>query len=450
MFVLQFQSGTMEYWDVTVDPPVKESADLVGLQFGFDVNLAAAAVAIDGPLPDDVKKRVTELLTYLGPGAFTIQQLFMDLQNAVLSQYDPAVTVFPFTMSPSARAAFPQYLAQYMAQLQSAGGNILGYAVTVSDTADLPATFPPTSLEFVTNQYQGGPDGTTLDPDLDTINYLMMTGGQGFPGNLLPWWGDFVVPGDDNNGWYGTMAMANDLFIQQFLLPRLAPLVLQYWTFSHNDGSLLPDYSVQSGTFTPQALGGTWSSGTQSGTSHRTNTFSNDDIAYTMTITATLAVLPGTNTIQIIRNTDFDILYTHWYGAENNALKSQFQVWYNVPLTITIELLGIMNGQLQVNVTSTTRQKNPNTNYSDPYGWDITQTAGSTSIWNSIVDDMDTAINTMVGLAMPTALLPGVATTIQENLNFAPFVFPGGAQLFMANPEFTDAGDLLLGLQYEA
>jgi hypothetical protein len=352
-------------------------------------------------------------------------------------------------MPPAATAALPTYLTTYMAQLKSAGGNTLGYAITVSDTADLPATFPPTSLEFVTNQYKGGADGKILNPDLDTIHYLMMIGGAKFPGNPRPWWGNFVVPGDDANGWYGTIAMANDLFVKQFLLPRLGALVLKYWKFKDTDGSVSPDYTVETGTFTSTALGGSWASGVQSGKSHRTNTFSNDDVAYSMSITADLAVTPGAATIVITRNTDFDIHYTHWYGAEGGAAKSEFQVWYNVPLTITVKLLGAVDGRLQVSASSVTRQPDPNVNYGDPYGWDIVRTEGSYSIWGSISSDLDEVIDTMVNLAMPTALLTDIEDAIKDDLNLKPFVFPGSAQLFMANPEFNAAGDLLLGLQYK-
>lgn len=437
-FILQFESGTMDYWDLSVAPPQNSRCDVGGLQFGFDVDLGVARVQQDQTLPDDVKKRVTELLTYLGPGAFSIQHLFMDFENAVLSQYNPTVTVFPATMPPAATAVFPVYMATYMRQLRAVGGNILGYAITVSEDADLPATFPPTSLVCVTNQYRGGPDGEDRDPDLDTINYLMMTGGARLPANLRPYWGNFVVPADDADGLCGKVAMAKQLFVQQFLLPRLAPLVLTCWTFKDNSSSLDPNYTVDTGGFAPTPLGGSWSSGVRSGTSRHGGA----EAKYTMSIRVDCAVTPGLNSVVITRTTDFDIQYTNWLGTD-------FRTWYNIPLTITIELIGVSDGRLQVSVSSATREPAPEAVYAEPYGWDIVRTAGSYSIWALVSADMDRTIDSMVRLAMPTALLPDIKDTIENCLNLDPFVFPGSAQLFMKDAAFSAAGDLLLGVQYK-
>jgi hypothetical protein len=448
-FVLHFSDGTLDYVDNTVKPTVEGSCDIGGLQFGFEVNLSRAAVAQDASLPDDVKKRVDELLGSLGSGAFSIQQVFMDLQNAALDQYDRSTTVFPTAMPKAAVNVLPGYVAQYLAQLAEAGGDVLGYAITVGHGVDMPATFPPTELRFATNQYQGGDDGKTLTPDLDTLNYRLITKDGAFPVNPQPWWGNFVVPGDIQSGWYGTLALSSRLFIRDFLLPRLAPIVLGYLTFSDRDGSIDPDYQAQTGTFTPTQYGGFWESGTYSARSHRTNTFSNDDVDYSMRVSVQLSVLPGTNTIAISRETHFDIHYTHWYGVDGHAASSDYHVWYQVPLNVTIKLIGAQDGKLQVSATATTREPDPNVQYGDPYGWDIVDQAGSYSGWGSISDDMDAAIAAMVSVAAPEALLPGVGKSITDDLNLKPFVFPGSSQLFLANPVFNGEGDLLLGLQYK-
>lgn len=445
-FILSFSSGTMDYVDLMHPTAPPQTCDITGLQFGFDVDLGLAAVSTD-QTPPAVASGIATAVGSLPAGSFTIQQLFMDFENAVLSQYDPAVTVFPATMPVAATAAFPDYMVQYLAMVKAGDGHILGYAVTVDQAADPPATFPPTSLDFVTDQYQAG-DGTTLNPDLDTICYLTMTGGQALPTNLRSWWGNFVVPGDDANGWYGTIAVAKQLFVDQFLLPRLGPLVLGYWTLSDQSGTVDLGYANATGTFTPTALGGTWRSGPLSSKSHRTNTFSNDDAMYAFTFAVDLAVVPGTNQIVITRTVDFDIDFVHWYGLDGHAASSEFHVWYDVPLTVTIELAGVVDGKLQVSATSATRE--PSGIYGDPYGWDITQTSGSYSIFSSVSDTMDSVINNAVAVAIPEALLPNIETAIAADLNLHPFVFPGGAQLFMANSVFNASGDLLLGLQYKS
>ena len=453
-FILSFKSGTLDYWDIDQDPPVKKQADITGLQYGFDVDLNRSDVQDNQNLPAPVKQRVLDLLSNLGQGAFTVQQLFMDFENATLSQYDPSATIFPSNFPDSAATAFSDYLRTYLKGLSGAGGNILGYAIRVHNPGgkdDPVATFPPTDLQFATNRYtpSQSPGPNDWRPDLDTIDYQMMTGGGTFPTNLPVWSGNFVVPADDASGWYGAIAMAQQLFVQQFLLPRLSPLVTQYWRLKDRSGSLDINYDTATGALISHGLGGAWNSGQTSGHSHQTNTWSNDDAYYNMTFDVQVNITPGSNQIVIQRNTNFDIEFVHWYGVEGGAAKSRFKVWYAVPLTITVTLQGVQDGNLVVAVASQTTQPDPNIGYGDPYGWLITQTDGDSSIWQSVSKTMDAMINSAVNAAMPEALLPGITQVITKDLNLSPFVFPGGAQLFMANPMFNNEGDLLLGLQYK-
>jgi hypothetical protein len=201
-FVLSFKSGTLDYWDIEQDPPVKKQADIAGLQYGFDVDLNWSDVQDNQALPPDVKQRVLDLLSNLGQGAFTAEQLFMDFENATLSQYDPSATIFPPSFPDSAATEFSNYLRTYLKGLSDAGGNILGYAIRVHNPGgqnDPVATFPPTDLQFATNRYtpSQSPGPNDWQPDLDTINYQMMTGGGTFPSNLPVWSGNFVVPSGD-------------------------------------------------------------------------------------------------------------------------------------------------------------------------------------------------------------------------------------------------------------
>jgi hypothetical protein len=442
IFTVTFASGTMDY-----DTPTgKSTCDIAGLRFGIAVDLGKAQVAVKdyAELPDDVRQRIGALK----PGAFTVEQLFMNLQAADAAHYDPAATFFPPAMPTAAVDQFPTYMTQYLGDVANAGGQVLGYAVEVPNANDPIATFPPTGLKLVTNQYQAGPD---RDPEIDTVNYLMMTGGKAFPAELKPWWGNFVVPSDGKDDtWYGTIAMAKELFIDKFLLRRLYPLLCGYWMLENVSGTLDIKYVPSVSTFYPTTLGGTFSTVPFHSRSHRTNTWSNDDVDYTFSWDVNLNLVPGTNTVVITRVVNFDIDYTHWYGIDGHALTSKFRVWYNVPLTVTITFLGVIDGKLQVKVATSTRGPAPNTVYGDPYGWDIVKTEGSYSIWLDVVNTLNQVINNAVSAAMPAALASGVEAAITDNLNLTPFVFPGGNQLNMINPVFNDEGDLLLGLSYKS
>jgi hypothetical protein len=315
-FTVRFESGVMDYRDLTSDSSDVLQADISGLRISFLVDLAKAGVSDLAAVPAVVRDRADELAKSF-QGAFTIEQLFLDLTNADLAAYDPADTVFPKDMPSSAVAMFPIYLATYLEEIRKADGHVLGYAVTVPDWTDPTPSFPPRSIDFVTNEYRDGVDKTG-NRDLDSIQYLMMTGTAKLPPNLAPWWGDFIQPTDSHdNAHFGAIAMAKELFVDGYLLPRLAPLVCGCWTIRDTDDSLdVARSSVTWGDFVPTPDGGSFSYGPVSSRSHQTNTFSNDDMDYTFTWNVTLKYVPGTATVRIERAVDFRLKYTHWYGVE--------------------------------------------------------------------------------------------------------------------------------------
>lgn len=445
-FILQFASGTMQYVDEGGIAPKQLECKIDGLVFGFDVNLSYQDVEDNPDLPPDVRAAVSSLLQYKDGGAFTIQHLFMELENAAVEQYDPALTVWSPDMPQAARDQFPRYLGSYLTALTQVGGNTLGYAIAVDTTADSPATFPATSLRYRTNQYQNGAAG---DATLDCVLYLMMTDGEDFPKTFQPWWGDLTVPDDRTTGWNGTMAVAERKFVPGFLLPSIAPLLTSFWKL--RDGSGLDAvYDLSSGSFTPTALGGHFDSGQQTGISRQNNPVSVDTAKYLMQVVADVGVSPGKNLIVITRTTTFQIDFRHWYGFENASAKSEYRVKYVIPVTYVITLSGAMDGTLQVGVDVETKPRPTNVLSSDPYFWYITESEGSTSIWSTVSDRMTDEIDRMAALALSAAIPPGLTDALKQQLNLNPFVFPGSGQLFLGNLLFDYAGDLLVGLQYKS
>jgi len=446
-FILKFTSGTMDYVETGGIAPKQEQCKIDGLTFGFLVNLSYQDVEDDPTLPQQVRDAVSTLLQYKAGGAFTIQHLFMELQNAAIDKYDPSVTVWSPDMPPAAIAQFPNYLGSYLALLSQAGGDSLGYAITVDQSEDSPATFPPTSLRYMTNRYQ---DGGAGNAQLDCLLYLMMTDNEDFPKSIQPWWGNLVVPSDKAAGWAGTMAVANRKFVREFLLSRTAPAATEYWRLKNRDGGLDIDYDAAQGTFVPNEMGGHFDSGRQTSRSHQTNSVSNDDVDYAMQVTVDLQVSPGKNLVVIARKTDFDIHFTHWYGLEGHALTSEYHCWYSVPVTYVIDIEGAANGAVQVNVQAQTKPKPTNVVSGDPYPQYFVRAEGSTSTWSAVSDRMDRTITNMVNMAVNEAIPPGLAAAVKDALNLNPFVFPGSNQLFLKDSIFDLAGDILFGLQYNS
>jgi hypothetical protein len=121
-----------------------------------------------------------------------------------------------------------------------------------------------------------------------------------------------------------------------------------------------------------------------------------------------------------------------------------------VPVTYTVTLLGVSDGALQVSVVQSIPPQPPNTVYDTDYGWLVTSTSGSYSMWASVNDTFDEVLRNGIAACIPDAIPPGMTDALQQSLNLMPFVFPGGSQLFMKNPVFSQAGDLTVGLSYKA
>ncbi|WP_330854295.1 hypothetical protein [Lentzea sp.] len=447
VFTVEFGDCTMDYYEIAKGKPVFRTCRIDGVKIGFEVDLAKAGVPADryDRLSADLRERIAPLPR----DAFTIEQLFLDLENADLARYDRAATTFPEKMTASAIAAFPLYLATYLEIVRAAGGHVLGYTVMMPEWTDPVASFPPSSLDFVTNRYTPAPSAPG-DAGLDSVQYLMMTGNAPLPGNLRPWWGNFVTPGDGvGNTRYGTIAMSRRLFVDGYLLPRLSGLLCAHSVPGNNDDGLEMVGSAGSGTFTPDATGGSWSSGQLKGYSHKTNSVSNDHVELTCLWDASLAFTPGGNTVVIKRKLAFTVDYTHWYGVEGHAVKTNFWVDYHVPQTLTMTLAGADDGALQVNVVDETPQPDPTELYDMPYGWCIADSGGDQSIWAGVEETLEKTVNTIVESLIDRQLKDEVEKDVQNLVDLVPFVYPGGAQLFLVDPVFNNAGDLLFGVSHK-
>jgi len=430
-FILSFSKGTMDYKDLVSSKSMQVNID--GLQVGFDVDLSYEDLENNQTVPDDVKKQVEKLINYFGAGAVTIQQLLMDFQNAVLSQYDPTVTKFPTTMDSSAKAMFALYLQTYIFTLQQTGGNILGYAIKIDNPGSHPdpvATFPPTSLHFITNQYE---PPSEMTKDLDTLNYLLMTNGNTFPRIDKNYWGNYIVPEDDIKGCYGTMAISKKLFFQDYLLPKISTFVNKYWTFSTDPKSLDPKWEEKSGNFDEE---GTFRSENSSAHTEEKS----DEAFFNLSVFTTASYCPTKNEIIIERETMFDIEVKH------HSLKtSRFKCWYKVPLTITISLNGINEGKLEVSVLAVTEPNPDPSIVSDmPMWWLVEKTEGELGIGTQKVELL---LDNFCKKSVDTSLLNGIVDEISNSLHFNTFVFPFGSQLYMSDPIFNNEGDLLIGLK---
>ncbi len=445
-FLISFKTGTMDYTDLQATPPGPQTADISGLVIAYEVDLNVQDVLNAKNLPPAVSKDVAARISNVTAGSFTIKQVLMDVSQAALSAPDPGDTVYPAAFTAAAKAALQAYMASYVAEVSQAGGTTLGYAVTVQNpngANDPVASFPPTSLELLVNPYQPVA-GDPPTPAFDCLTFAMMSNGAAMPAKLGPW-ANFVRPGDGLLGILGVMGVRGGLF-RDFLCKTLSPVVCAYSSLYDRTDSLNVGVSAATGAFTPTALGGTCTGGPF--TSH--NEYGSDNADYGLGVTIDMAVTPGSNSIKIVYTLDFSVALTHFYLWRHSVSAPDYSVSFSIPVTYDIALLGVSDGALVVNVTKSIPPAPPNVISRYNYFWLISSETGSYPWTNAGVQAFDKAISDSIDGVMPGLLPKNLEGAIAKALTLTPFVFPGGAQIYLKNPTFSTQGDLLAGLSLQA
>ena len=182
----------------------------------FSVDLALASVTLDS-LPANVQQVVSQSVDNLGPDMFTIQQLYLDLNNAAFDNFQNKIEHMPAM----AITLMSGIMKAYLAELQSNGGIIFGYVTQSTAASPSPPTFMPTALDFCVTPWTDPATGQHSSPGLDTLNYLVMTGNNPLPPDPPLGFGFNWV---DDDTVQGTMAVRRGL-IFDFLIPQLNPIL---------------------------------------------------------------------------------------------------------------------------------------------------------------------------------------------------------------------------------
>lgn len=184
---------------------------------GFFVKLAMQDVA-KSDLPDDLKRK----LQNVDENMFSIQQLYMDLNTAALASSEsikmPSVT----------KSAMADMVKGYLIQQQTQNKPLFGVTVKFKDKTVPPPTLTPTYVNFCVTPYHDA-DGKTTNPNLDTLNYLVMTNHNQPPNAYPP--DSFPFNWVDDVNTHGALAIkgkaAADFIVQQLnpILKGLCPVV---------------------------------------------------------------------------------------------------------------------------------------------------------------------------------------------------------------------------------
>lgn len=185
-------------------------------------------------LPENVRK---QLLNYNTNTMFSVQQLYLDLNNAGL-QSMPAISGIPST-SKVYIVLQADFINTYWQSMQQAGKFILGYAVHTNSQPTARTSLQPTSLNFMTVPHYDADGNISTNHKLYTLNYLMDTNNRKLTvGGPLTWnW----VKSDEANSYHGAMAVRREVFAD-YLISAMSPYL------SHI--ALTPTTSINLGAFT--------------------------------------------------------------------------------------------------------------------------------------------------------------------------------------------------------
>lgn len=93
--------------------------------FSANVSLNAKPIDPNSPVPPAVQQRINQLEQSFGPGAFSVQQLFLELDTAIL-EATPSIVGIPVGW-PVWNLITSVFLGAYFKQMQQSGQPVLGY-----------------------------------------------------------------------------------------------------------------------------------------------------------------------------------------------------------------------------------------------------------------------------------------------------------------------------------
>lgn len=186
--------------------------------FTYQVDMNFDAADPNDPfsgLPQNVQN---QLKNYNTNTMFSVQQLYLDLNNAGL-QSMPTISGVP-TTSKVYTVLQSDFIATYWQSLQKSGQFVLGYAVHANSQPTSHASLQPTSLNFMTVPHYNDDGSISTDHKLYTLNYLMDTNNRALSvGAPFNWnW----VKTDEANSYHGAMAVRREVFAN-FLMSAIAP-----------------------------------------------------------------------------------------------------------------------------------------------------------------------------------------------------------------------------------
>lgn len=417
--------------------------------FSFKVTLALQPAALD-KLPPDIRKRVEEYVKNLGPDMFSIQQLYMDLNTAVFDRYEN-ITGVPTSVT----GTLSTIIHLYLKNQQDEGKVLFGVSARLSESVKNKPSFAPTDLNFCITPYLDA-KGNRSNPGLDTLNYLVMTGGRplpAYPPKSFPF--DWVS--DPNI--QGAVAVRSELvvplLVKEFnpLLTLLCPALKVDANLKAKNFQLIANpASREFNAVTPSSANNyqvaTFSystSGQDSGqgyialqtvlasASYKMDAgiyFSNQQLLLKGSITSSADIQIITASLSPNVPTQFTDL-------------KMPETTYNWSISMGLNMDLSVNGELDLVIVKKNIDSDPVVKKDDRSAWDKfwQAVAGITKIYLDNLSDLRGQIVTDIEGNIVKKLNEGLSSTSH-------FIFPGGRTFAFKNPTFSNSRDLAANITY--
>jgi hypothetical protein len=148
-------------------------------------------------------------LNNLGPNAFSVQQLFFDLDNAALESTPTISGLDPGT--PAYTLLSEVFLGAYFTAMKANAQPILNYSIVENTPDNDTSTLTLTKMEMEVSPYEPASTGTN---DLNTLNYLCETNGGNLPPPVPFTWN--WVEQSEESSFDGVISINRDTFAAYF------------------------------------------------------------------------------------------------------------------------------------------------------------------------------------------------------------------------------------------
>lgn len=412
--------------------------------FQMFVNLGLQKVAKSN-LPQDLQNQ----LAHIDENMFSIQRLYMDLNTASLNSIQGAT--FPSLVQTPAM----QLLKLYLAQQQAQNAPLFGVTVSYSNRTVAPPTLTPTFVDFCITPYTDQ-SGKKSNPNLDTLNYLMMVNNNPPPKNP-PQSFNFNWVTDIQN--HGAVAIKENDFTS-FVISQLNPILKSLSPVMHckADGhqSSPNDVVIQLNPGVDHVFNSVFNPTTgQIGSSSYTSADSNTDTGpwyaqYTLIVSGNYASVCNIfllqNTISLQGSiTASGSTYTHFSGAGGGSSNEVDMpaTTYNWSVELELYFDAQQNGQLDLKITNPNFTSDPVVAQHDKSWWE--------TFLGALGGYMQSYVNNLGDLrgSVSSSIEGNIQTNLNSVLNKANhFIFPGGKTFAFKNPQFSNTKDLVSNITY--